>query len=509
MSSREHYKFHRADDDKNFMNSFTKKSDNFYTRSELKEPIQSQTQRDHTYSHRIELSPIAQRIKARETRKEEMDKKELHINRPSWRGRTSNSIDESRYKIPENTQYSNISSNRPEIKLLDLSKVAKPPLVSDPSEKSFIILKSYYESETDLNAKENPDESPVYQASSLYHEKGKKDLTEERPERKTPVGIKKDSHSGKENNSQLEFVEIPCAQFFVDDECDSRDDQISFQDGSPMKDDLKESQKVKELTKTIEKKDLQIKLLQNKNEQLLDEVNKMKQQMAKQIEILTSEVNQAKEMVLSTSTLLPSMPDTARSRSGKSPIGQSDLAVSSGTDSDQLHSSLAREIAEVCLQLLSNPSTSDALKSFIEMSIRRIRATTDLFSLLRSTKDLVTASVEGMDRIALKFSQRITDLETRCDKEKQKNQTLQDEVCQFKWQNTVLNTCFENFQFISSIIARGSKTIGRSYSTCSREYFEEAHKLLKKSFRRRDQSNDEADFSYLHSLVRQIGDCIS
>lgn len=474
----------------------------------MKEPIQSQTQRDYTYSNRIELSPLAQRIRARETRREESDRLELHAKRSAVKGPSSSSIDENRHKRHENSQSSNISSNRPEIKLLDLSKVAKSTLVNDPSEKSFIVLKSYYDSETELNPSHKQNESPVYQASSPFAQKFKKDQEEKVSDRKSSPINKKESLNGKENNSQLEFVEIPCVEFFVDEEMESRGDKYSSYDESPKKGDANESQKVKELTTIIEKKDKEIQALQNKNDQLFDEVHKMKQQMARQIELLTSEVSQAKSMILSTSTLLPSMPDTARSRSGKSPIAQSGLSMTQGNDSDQLHTSLVKEIAEIFMQLLSNTSTSDALKSFIEMSIRRIRATTDLFSTLRSTKDLVLASVEGMDRITLKFSQRIADLEAKCDKEKHKHESLHDELCQLRWQNTVLNSSFENFQFLSSILARSSKTAGRSYSTCSREYFEEVNRLLKKNFRRREQPNEDTDFSYLNSLVRQIGDCI-
>jgi hypothetical protein len=452
---------------------------------------------------------LVQRIRARENRRDELEKRDENKGRYEWKERTANFTDEMNFKPRDRKEVYNITSNRPEIKVLDLSKVVKPALVNDPSEKSFIALKSYYESEADLNPRDRNNDNFIAQNYSPNQTKPKKEQIYTAPLKNSSINNKKDQIEGMENSCQLEFVEIPCTGFIVDEESLSQEVRNSSRDQSCGSDKAKNSEKIRQLSLIIERKDQRISVLEAKNEQLIEEVSKMKQQMARQIELLTSEVNQAKSMVLSTSTLLPSMPDTARSRSGRSPMVQSGLGLGTGSDSDMLHCSLVKEIAEVFLQLLNHKSTSDALKSFIEMSNRRIKASSDLYSALRSMKDLVTASIEGLDRTNVKNTQRLSELEVKTDKDKQKIIWLEDELCSIKWQNCVLNTNFENFQFITSTIGRSSNTFGRGFSTCSREYFEEVQRLLKKNLRRREPTDDDSNFSYMNSLVRQIADCIA
>jgi hypothetical protein len=507
LSNRDHYRYSKTSDDRQNNLSVTRKDDLAAFRREPRDTLGSATRKEYSYARPIQPSPIKDFSKARDFRKENLENAYgiRTSSRIRDRGRGVEDTLFSRWE--ERVQTSSPISQRPEIKLLDLSKVVKPAITAQPSENSFIALNSYYNTDADVAALEKLETSPEGASPAPDGRAFLKGTAEAKNGARESSKQGTKSAETRDLGSQLEFVEIPCADFVLDPDHESGSSSSRSQKAIPVRPSARKPDQVQELTILLEEKDIKIRALQGKNDELKEEINKMKLQMARQIQMLTTEVNHAKSMVLSTSTMSPSMPDTARSRSGKSPLTQSGCAHNSFSESDQLSLSLVREIAEVFMVVANGRTTSEAMKSFIDMSIRRVTSGADLYTSLRSTKDLVVTCIESLDRGNHKGLLRVAELEGKVDKEKQRFQRLDEELALLRWQSSVLNTCFENFQFITSTITRSTLISNRNFASCSKEYFEEARRLLKKAQRRREPSEDEANFSYMNSLVRQMADC--
>lgn len=493
----------RTEDDTTSSYFYRKRQENYSARYKLREQNVPQTARETSYSKKIDFSPLRETAMALEAKKDASKNRYALTTSVGVRQTSDQPKEDTATFTKDRLKQFSPTPKKPDIKMLDLLVAAKPPLVHESSEKSFIVLNSYYQSENDQHSISNQKDNPkVFEVSPDFR-KNKKKSVEQVKDQKVSVYLQNQAAEANEIGSQLEFVEIPCAKFYEESENRSK---ASSEESDP-KVQSGDAEKIRKLTELLSANEKTIKTLQSKNEQLIQENAKIKQQMTKQIELLTSEVNQAKSMVLSTSTLVPSLQDTARSRNGKSPLPSPTYgAALSDLEGDCL--AIVKDIGEAFAQLTNSNAVTDALKSFIEMSTRRIKAGSDLHTTLTTTKDLVITTIEGLTRNNFKSYLRITDLESKADKEKIRLGWLEEEIGNLKWQNMVLRMSFENFQLIISTLARNFKVASRNLTNCSREYFEEIQSMLKKNLNRRDAMDDNHNFSYLNSLVREMTDCI-
>lgn len=379
------------------------------------------------------------------------------------------------------------------VKMFDLSKLEKKQLTNEQSEKSFVMLNSYYNTNLENSQPcviDNKLEKPEKSTGHKLNKKSRKieNIKEEEI-------FMRDEYS--EGTRQLEFVEQPGAKFMLETGDVSDSEEVkSLREASGRSNYLK----VLQLSRVLKEKDDIIYELNKANTSLREENRRIKDEMSKQITLLASEVNHAKNMVLLTSTLAPSVTDSARSRTPKSPYSKGTCQELSSRSENRENIMLTNQTAANLIVFARSQPLGDVSRDYAEKMFKRVSESSDLYMCLRSLRDISSACVEASENSKVRDQPVFDDgLMLR-----QRVEILQNELTQIRWQNSITTFCLENFQYLLSTLSRSRAIYSRSVSSLSREYFDEVQRLLKKKYWNYENAENEINFSYLSSLIKEV-----